>query len=204
MEQIWFLAGGLLLGCLHALEADHIITVTNLVLNKDSLKKSLRLALQWGFGHSLTLTILAILVFSLDTAFMALMSTKAEQMVGVTMIFLGLIVFFQELKQNSKFKVFAHKDVETSGSQLFGVGVLHGVAGSTSIFLLIPVALTKSIWGVFSYVGLFCLGMILTMGFYGLFLQKFSTNKNFYTYLPKARFVVAIFSVTIGIKLLSS
>ena len=204
MEQIWFLAGGLLLGCLHALEADHIITVTNLVLNKDSLKKSLRLALQWGFGHSITLTILAILVFSLDTAFMALMSTKAEQMVGVTMIFLGLIVFFQELKQNSKFKVFAHKDVETSGSQLFGVGVLHGVAGSTSIFLLIPVALTKSIWGVFSYVGLFCLGMILTMGFYGLFLQKFSTNKNFYTYLPKARFVVAIFSVTIGIKLLGS
>ena len=204
MEQIWFLAGGLLLGCLHALEADHIITVTNLVLNKDSLKKSLRLALQWGFGHSLTLTILAILVFSLDTAFMALMSTTAEQMVGVTMIFLGLIVFFQELKKNSKFKVFAHKDVETSGSQLFGVGVLHGVAGSTSIFLLIPVALTKSIWGVFSYVGLFCLGMILTMGFYGLFLQKFSTNKNFYTYLPKARFVVAIFSVTIGIKLLST
>ena len=204
MEQIWFLAGGLLLGCLHALEADHIITVTNLVLNKDSLKNSLRLALQWGFGHSLTLTILAILVFSLDTAFMALMSTTAEQMVGVTMIFLGLIVFFQELKQNSKFKVFAHKDVETSGSQLFGVGVLHGVAGSTSIFLLIPVALTKSIWGVFSYVGLFCLGMILTMGFYGLFLKKFSTNKNFYTYLPKARFVVAIFSVTIGIKLLGT
>ena len=204
MEQIWFLAGGLLLGCLHALEADHIITVTNLVLNKDSLKKSLRLALQWGFGHSITLTILAILVFSLDTAFMALMSTTAEQMVGVTMIFLGLIVFFQELKQNSKFKVFAHKDVETSGPQLFGVGVLHGVAGSTSIFLLIPVALTKSIWGVFSYVGLFCLGMILTMGFYGLFLQKFSTNKNFYTYLPKARFVVAIFSVTIGIKLLGT
>ena len=204
MEQIWFLAGGLLLGCLHALEADHIITVTNLVLNKDSLKKSLRLALQWGLGHSLTLTILAILVFSLDTAFMALMSTTAEQMVGVTMIFLGLIVFFQELKQNSKFKVFAHKDVETSGSQLFGVGVLHGVAGSTSIFLLIPVALTKSIWGVFSYVGLFCLGMILTMGFYGLFLQNFSTNKNFYTYLPKARFVVAIFSVTIGIKLLGT
>ena len=95
MEQIWFLAGGLLLGCLHALEADHIVTVTNLVLNKDSLKKSLRLALQWGLGHSLTLTILAFLVFSLDTAFMALMSTSAEQMVGATMIFLGVIVFFR-------------------------------------------------------------------------------------------------------------
>jgi len=204
MEQIWFLAGGLLLGCLHALEADHIVTVTNLVLNKDSLKNSLRLALQWGLGHSLTLTILAILVFSLDTAFMALMSTSAEQMVGATMIFLGVLVFFQELKQTSKFKVFDHKDVEISGPLLFGVGVLHGVAGSTSIFLLIPVALTKSIWGISSYVGLFCLGMILTMGFYGLFLQKFSANKNFYTYLPKVRFVVAIFSVTIGIKLLSS
>ena len=133
---------------------------------------------------------------------MALMSTSAEQMVGGTMIFLGVIVFFQELKQKSKLKGFDHKDVKISVPLLFGVGVLHGVAGSTSIFLLIPVALTKSISGVFSYVVLFCLGMILTMGFYGLFLQKFSENKNFYTYLPKARFVVAIFSVTIGIKLL--
>ena len=175
MEQIWFLAGGLLLGCLHALEADHIVTVTNLVLNKESLKKSLRLALQWGLGHSLTLTVLAILIFSLDTAFVALMSTSAEQMVGATMIFLGLIVFFQELKQNSKFKVFDHKDVEISRPILFGVGVLHGVAGSTSIFLLIPVALTKSIWGVSSYVGVFWLGMFLTMwfmaSFYKIFLQ---------------------------------
>ena len=115
MEQIWFLAGGLLLGCLHALEADHIVTVTNLVLNKDSLKNSLRLALQWGLGHSLTLTTLAILVFSLDTAFMALMSTSAEQMVGATMIFLGMIVFYQELKQKSKLKGFDHKDVKISG-----------------------------------------------------------------------------------------
>ena len=202
MEQFWFLAGGLLLGCLHALEADHIVTVSNLVLNKGSLKKSMRLALQWGLGHSLTLTILALLVFSLDSAFVALMSSSAEQMVGVVMIFLGLVVFFQELKQDSRLKKFGHKHAEFSGRQIFGVGVLHGIAGSASIFLLIPVALTKSIFGVFSYVALFCVGMILTMGLYGLFLQNFSLNKN--GYLPKVRFVVAIFSVTIGIKLLGT
>jgi nickel/cobalt transporter (NicO) family protein len=202
MEQFWFLAGGLLLGCLHALEADHIVTVSSLVLNKESLKKSMRLAFQWGLGHSLTLTILALLVFSLDSAFVALMSSSAEQMVGAVMIFLGLVVFFQELKQNSRFKKLGHKHVEFSGRQIFGVGVLHGLAGSASIFLLIPVALTKSIFGVLSYVALFCMGMILTMGLYGLFLQNFSLNKN--GYLPKVRFIVAIFSVTIGIKLLGT
>jgi len=53
-------------------------------------------------------------------------------------------------------------------------------------------------------VGLFCCGMILTMGLYGLFLQNFGLNKKFSRYLPKARFVVAIFSVTIGIKLLGT
>jgi nickel/cobalt transporter (NicO) family protein len=202
MEQFWFLAGGLLLGCLHALEADHIVTVSNLVLNKGSLKKSMRLALQWGLGHSLTLTILALLVFSLDSAFVALMSSSAEQMVGVVMIFLGLVVFFQELKQDSRFKRLGHKHAEFSGRQIFGVGVLHGIAGSASIFLLIPFALTKSIFGVLSYVALFCVGMILTMGLYGLFLQNFSLSKN--GYLPKVRFIVAIFSVTIGIKLLGT
>ncbi len=204
MEQIWFLAGGLLLGCLHALEADHIVTVSNLVMSKGSLKNSLRLAVQWALGHSLTLTILAALIFSLDSAFMALMSTSAEQMVGATMILLGMIVFYQEIKQSSKFKNFEHKQMEFSGPHLFGMGVLHGIAGSASIFLLIPVALTKSLAGVFAYVGLFCFGMIITMGLYGLFLKNFALSKNFNTYLPKARFVVAIFSVSIGIKLLGT
>jgi nickel/cobalt transporter (NicO) family protein len=202
MEQIWFLAGGLLLGCLHALEADHIVTVSNLVLNKDSLKKSMRLALQWALGHSITLLVLSGLVFSLNSAFLALMSTSAEQMVGATMIFLGLVVFFQELRQSKKLNKMGHK--HTTGFGLFGMGVLHGIAGSASIFLLIPVALTKSLISVFSYVGLFCFGMIFTMTLYGLFLQSFGLNKTFSGYLPKVRFVVAIFSVTIGIKLLGT
>lgn len=202
MEQFWFLTGGLLLGCLHALEADHIVTVSNLVLNKGSLKKSMRLAIQWGLGHSLTLTTLAVLVLSLDSAFVAVMSSSAEQMVGIVMIFLGLVVFIQELKQSSRFKKLGHKHKEFSGRQIFGVGVLHGIAGSASIFLLIPVALTKSIFGVLSYVSLFCIGMILTMALYGLFLQNLPLSKN--GYLPKVRFIVAIFSVTIGIKLLGT
>tara|TARA_B110000495_G_C22868928_1_gene506657 strand:- start:64 stop:672 length:609 start_codon:yes stop_codon:yes gene_type:complete len=202
MEEFWFLVGGLFLGCLHALEADHIVTVSNLVLNKGSLKKSMSLAIQWALGHSLTLTILALLVFSLDSAFVALMSSSAEQMVGAVMIFLGSVIFFQELKQDSRLKKLGHKHSEFSERQIFGVGVLHGIAGSASIFLLIPVALTKSIFGVLSYVVLFCIGMILTMGLYGLFLQNFSLNKN--GYLPKVRFVVALFSVTIGIKLLGT
>lgn len=204
MEQIWFLTGGFFLGCLHALEADHIITVSNMVLSKGSLKKSLRLALQWTLGHSFTLSILAALIFSLDTAFMALMSNSAEQMVGVAMVFLGMIVFFQELKNSSKLKNFEHRHIDFSGPQLFSMGVLHGIAGSASIFLLIPVSLTKSISGVFFYVGLFCLGMIFTMGLYSLILQNLFSTKNFCSYLPKTRFIVAIFSVTIGIKLLGA
>jgi nickel/cobalt transporter (NicO) family protein len=202
MEEFWFLVGGLFLGCLHALEADHIVTVSNLALNKASLNKSMRLAIQWALGHSLTLIILALLVFSLDSAFVALMSSSAEQMVGAVMIFLGSVIFFQELKHDSRLKKLSHKHSDFSGRQIFGVGVLHGIAGSASIFLLIPVALTKSIFGVLSYVALFCVGMMLTMGSYGLFLQKLSLNKN--GYLPKVRFVVAIFSVTIGIKLLGT
>lgn len=204
MDPIWFLAGGFLLGCLHALEADHIITVSNLVLSKGSLKKALRLALQWAFGHSLTLTVLAALIFSLDTAFMAFMSNSAEQLVGAIMILLGLLVLFQELKYGSKVENPDHKHINFSGTQLFGIGVLHGIAGSASIFLLIPVAMTKSFAGVFSYVGFFCIGMIATMGLYGLLLQNFSSNKQFSMHLPKGRFIVAICSVTIGFKLLGS
>ena len=81
---------------------------------------------------------------------------------------------------------------------------MHGIAGLASIFLLIPVALTKSIFTVFLYVGLFYCGMVLTMGLFGLFLKNFGLNKNASGYLPKVRFIVAIFSVTIGIKLVGT
>ena len=66
---------------------------------------------------------------------MALMSTSAEQMVGATMIFIGMVVFIQELRQGSRLKNFGHRHTEFSGSTLFGMGVLHGIAGSASIFL---------------------------------------------------------------------
>ena len=101
------------------MEADHIVTVSNLILIKGSLKKSLRLALNWALGHSLTLTVLAALIFVLDSAFMTLMSNSAEQMVGATMIFLGMIVFSQELKRSYSFKISENKNKDFSTPQLF-------------------------------------------------------------------------------------
>ena len=202
MDQIILLAGGLMLGCFHALEADHIVTVSLLILDKGSLSNSLKLAVQWGLGHSLTLFILAGFMMSLDSAATAFLGGSAEQMVGAAMIFLGIVVFFQELKRSSEIKNTRHNHTGLKGSVLFGMGVLHGTAGSASIFLLIPVTLTQSVGTVFAYVGLFSIGMVLTMGLYGLFLQKYSLSNILSRYLTKIRYGVAILSVTIGIRLL--
>ena len=202
MDQIILLAGGLMLGCFHALEADHIVTVSLLILDKGSLSNSLKLAVQWGLGHSLTLFILAGFMMSLDSAATAFLGGSAEQMVGAAMIFLGIVVFYQELKRSSEIKNTRHNHTGLKGSVLFGMGVLHGTAGSASIFLLIPVTLTHSIGTVFAYVGLFSIGMVLTMGLYGLFLQKYSLSNILSRYLTKIRYGVAILSVTIGIRLL--
>ena len=202
MDQIFLLAGGLTLGCFHALEADHIVTVSLLILDKGSLSNSLKLAVQWGLGHSLTLFILAGFMMSLDSAATAFLGGSAEQMVGAAMIFLGIVVFYQELKHSSEIKNRRHNHTGLNGSVLFGMGVLHGTAGSASIFLLIPVTLTQSTGTVFAYVGLFSIGMVLTMGLYGLFLQKYSLSNILSRYLTKIRYGVAILSVTIGIRLL--
>lgn len=204
MEQIWFLAGGLILGCFHALEADHMVTVSLLILDKGSLKKSMKLAVQWGLGHSLTLLILAGLMIYLDSTLKAFIGGSAEQMVGAAMIFLGMVVFYQEIKKTSGTEQFGHSHARLTGSVLFGMGVLHGTAGSASIFLLIPVTLTQSIGSVLAYVSLFSLGMILTMGLYGIFIQKFSLSNILSKHLIKIRYGVAILSVTIGIRLLGS
>lgn len=196
MDSIILLFGGLLLGCLHALDADHVCTVSALILERYPLKKTFFLALRWSLGHSLTLLVLVGLMFALRATFASWDMAKAEQVVGLSMICLGFWVSYREWRRDH------HGDSTHSGVALFGMGVLHGTAGSSSVFLLIPIALSRSLPLVLAYVVLFSAGMILTMGLYSAMVNRVTWLDRLSHHLGKLRYVSAAAAVFVGFRIL--
>jgi len=42
-----------MLGCLHALEVDHLVAVSTFVSRRPTAAAAVRFGFRWGFGHSL-------------------------------------------------------------------------------------------------------------------------------------------------------
>ncbi len=194
MDYTVFLLGGLALGCLHAMDTDHITTVSMLILEKLPFRKTLPLALRWSTGHAVMLFVLAGLMTGMKTTFEAMDLSGAEQWVGASMIGLGLWVFVWHGK--------AHKPRPEWA--LFSMGVLHGMAGSSSILLLIPVALSQSVLLVFGYVLSFSLGMMLTMACYAFLVSHAIRSKFISVHLVRLRYLSAGITVAIGLHLFTA
>lgn len=193
---ILMLGGGLVLGGLHALDADHVCTVSALILERHPLRKTFLLSLRWSLGHSFTLLVLAGLMFGMKTSFVSLNMEEAEQVVGFSMICLGFWVIYREWNRG---KGDSHSS--RSGLALFGMGVLHGTAGSSSVFLLIPIALSQSLPMVLAYVFLFSAGMILTMGLYSILVNRIIWVERLAHQLNRLRYFSALVAMVVGLQL---
>lgn len=193
---ILMLGGGLVLGGLHALDADHVCTVSALILERHPLRKTFLLSLRWSLGHSFTLLVLAGLMFGMKTSFVSLNMEEAERVVGFSMICLGFWVIYREWNRG---KGDSHSS--RSGLALFGMGVLHGTAGSSSVFLLIPIALSQSLSMVLAYVFLFSVGMILTMGLYSILVNRIIWVERLAHQLNRLRYFSALVAMVVGLQL---
>ena len=207
MEYTFLLAGGFLLGCLHALDADHVATVSTLILDRRPLRQTVLLALRWSLGHSVTLLVLAGLIYPLREMFAGVNLGVMDRVVGVSMIYLAVWLVLREWRH----KRVVHVDgavheagAMRSGWVLFGMGVLHGTAGWAGVFLLVPVALFEFPAGIFLYVALFCLGMIVTMGAYSALVNRITALQKLSAHLGKIRYATAAVTLAIGARLLAA
>jgi hypothetical protein len=83
---------GLLLGMKHASEADHLAAVATLVARERSLKRTARLGLAWGLGHTLTLVLFGGVVLALGSAVSPKLDRALEFGVGCMLVLLGVDV----------------------------------------------------------------------------------------------------------------
>lgn len=181
---IWATLGlGFVLGLRHALDPDHLAAVSTMVSEERSLWRSSLVGASWGLGHTLSLVGFgsALAVFRLTIT--PRWSAWLEFAVGCMLVVLGLNVF-RKLRQSPPLHAHTHRHDGVVHSHLhfhlghpsadehshrhrtlglggrpFVVGIVHGLAGTAAVTLMV-VAAIPSLAVALGYLVIFGLGTI--------------------------------------------
>ena len=157
---------GFLLGLRHATDADHVVAVTAIVTRERSFVRAARIGALWGIGHSLTVMVIggAIVVFRI--AIPARLGLGLEFAVAVVLIVLGFANLRRQTADGNDATDSAPwvvgRPSAAGGWRPLGVGVVHGLAGSAAVALLVLAAIPETVWAL-AYLGVFGLGTIVGM-----------------------------------------
>jgi high-affinity nickel permease len=183
---------GFVLGLRHALDADHIAAVSALVSQHRSVVRSCVLGTCWGAGHTAALLAAASAVIAFKLTISPAVERGLEVGVACMLILLGGHVL---LKAVGSWGLHQHADAHDGhlhshlhlhgaaqdtddhvhvlrlGGRPFAVGVLHGMAGSAALMLLVLTSIASPLAGLL-YVLVFGVGatagMFLLSGLIGL------------------------------------
>lgn len=163
---------GFLLGLKHAFEADHIAAISTVSKN-NSISSST--GMLWGFGHTISLLIVGLVVLIFKIRIPEHLALWFEFIVGVMLIILGLNVLitiskskihFHKHKHGNKGHAHFHSHLITKkhvhANQPFFVGLIHGLAGSAALTLLVLTTINSLFTGLI-YILVFGIGSIVGM-----------------------------------------
>ena len=148
-----------LLGLRHASDPDHLVAVTSLVAAEDGdTRKAARLGAWWGVGHSSALVVIGVPLIAFKAGLPGWLEASAEKAIGVVILVLAARVIYKWARGDYRATAHAHDGghasrrhlrkghthrhvkVRTRG-QAVGIGLLHGLAGTGAIVLLLIAAL---------------------------------------------------------------
>jgi len=172
---------GFLLGLRHALEPDHVVAVSTIVSRSKSIARSSLAGTLWGLGHTTSLFICGNVVLALRLTIPESFVARAETAVAVMLVVLGVNALWQWAKASKLHIHFhthdgrrhihfhVHRSVETAvhthrhvfrvGIRSFLIGMVHGLAGSGALMILVVTAVPSFLTGLI-YILLFGLGSI--------------------------------------------
>ena len=142
---------GALLGLRHATDADHVVAVTTIVARQRSWLQAARIGAVWGVGHSLTLLLLGGAIIFFRIVIPPRVGLALEFGVALMLIGLG----YANLRRGDAPR-------EPSLHRPFWIGVVHGLAGSAAVALLV-LSTIRAPLAATAYLLMFGLGTILGM-----------------------------------------
>jgi ABC-type nickel/cobalt efflux system permease component RcnA len=178
---------GFLMGMRHALDADHLAAVATLATRSRGMGGTVLRGAVWGFGHSLTLLVVGGVCLVLNASVPDHIGRLLELGVGLMLLGLGVEVLWRLRRHRVHVHAHRHHDgvvhlhahshapdeAHDPGDHAHPhpqgfprrallVGMVHGLAGSAALVLLVLQSV-GSLWVGLAYLGLFGAGSILGM-----------------------------------------
>jgi high-affinity nickel-transport protein len=145
---------GVVLGLKHALDADHLAAVATMATERRGLCASSLIGALWGLGHTLSLMVAGVLVIVFHFEIGDHLGTALELCVSFMLIALG-VNSLRKLVRGGK----GHMHAPRPGARPLLVGMVHGLAGSAALTLLVVAAIPSPALGLL-YIAIFGIGSI--------------------------------------------
>lgn len=171
---------GFFLGMRHATDPDHVIAVTTIVAREKTTSSATAIGAAWGLGHTLTILVVGGGIILFGWVIPPRIGLSMEFSVGVMLIVLGIMNLTGLVHTHAHShdpEKHPHEPGQTQLSWLdrhlsridlyqlvrpLVVGVVHGLAGSAAVALLVLTTIRNPRWGVW-YLLVFGLGTIVGM-----------------------------------------
>lgn len=176
-------ATALSLGAMHAFEADHLAAVTSFAVRRPSGRAAMSYGIRWAFGHGLVVIIVGTALSLLRISVVPDAGAWLDRIVGMALFGLGVWTWVSAGSMHAHPHVHAdgtahvhlHSHLEETAHDhdharaATAMGLLHGLAGSVPVFVLLPVTRIDSPAIAFGYLLLFAVGTAAAMGLYAVF-----------------------------------
>jgi high-affinity nickel-transport protein len=179
---------GLFLGMRHSTDPDHVVAVSTIVSRHKSIKHSAMIGMLWGLGHSLTIFLVGAVIIFFGVVIPPRLGLSMEFSVALMLVLLGVLNLTGVLrwiterftpsksgKDNSEAissapiarrETFAERTVGKLGLyqtlRPFVIGLVHGLAGSAAVALLVLSTIRSPAWAT-AYLLVFGAGTMVGM-----------------------------------------
>lgn len=179
MTLLAILVLGFFLGMRHATDADHVVAVTTIVSRERSARAALSIGALWGLGHSVTILTVGGAIVVLGVVIPPRLGLSMEMSVAVMLVVLGIMNVTGAVRRIDEAahgaspgaKELVNGSHAPSISRLNGfgrafrpllVGIVHGLAGSAAIALLVLATIRDPKWALL-YLVIFGAGTVIGM-----------------------------------------
>jgi ABC-type nickel/cobalt efflux system permease component RcnA len=219
---------GLVFGLKHATEVDHVVAVSTIVSEHRDVFRSALVGGLWGVGHTISLLVVGVVVLVFRAAIPVPVANWLEFGVALMIIGLGLLALKRALRRRPLVHLHKHSHdgqshvhihfheattrhdqgqsrththaVSSIGIKPLLVGMMHGLAGSGALTLLVLTQIKSAWFGMF-YLAIFGLGsmvgMLLMSGLIGLPFAL--TSRNLSAFHHRLQTAAALLSIAFGL-----
>jgi hypothetical protein len=160
MNPLPLLGLGLLLGLRHAMDPDHVVAVAAITARTRRVLPATWLGMWWGMGHTLTLFTVGGAIILFDLVVPARLGLSFELAVALALVVVGVLNLRPAAAGAGAPNAAAPAPLPAL--RAFVVGLIHGLAGSAAVALLV-LATVRDPWWACGYLLVFGAGTLIGM-----------------------------------------